>query len=55
MGDKKERISAKKVSESYGANLIKLFTVVIYELAKLSRVSVPGKPFQTSLVFPSKV
>jgi hypothetical protein len=33
-----------------GANPIKLFTVVIYGFSSQVRVSVPGKPFQPSLI-----
>ena len=34
-----------------GTNVIRLFTVVIYELLELARVVVPGGPLQPSLMF----
>jgi hypothetical protein len=33
-----------------GPNVIKLFTSVIYECLKYARLSVPGSPFQSSLM-----
>jgi hypothetical protein len=35
-------------------NVIKLFTVVIYEYSYKARVFVPGRPFQSSLIFAGK-
>ncbi len=37
-----------------GANPIKLFTAVIYDFSLQARVFVPGKPFQSSLMFAGK-
>ncbi len=38
-----------------GANVISLFTVVIYKWAYKTRVFVPDRPFQANLMFVSKV
>jgi hypothetical protein len=37
-----------------GANVIKLFTAVIYEFSLKARMYVPSKPFQLSLMFEGK-
>ncbi len=37
-----------------GANVIKLFTDVLYECSSLARVFVTYKPFQPSLMFAGK-
>ncbi len=37
-----------------GVNVIKLFTTVIYECSQQTRVVVPSKPFQLSLMFADK-
>jgi hypothetical protein len=38
-----------------GLSIIKLFLAVIYECSYKARVFVPGKPFQLSLMFVSKI
>jgi hypothetical protein len=44
-----------KSNSTTGANVMKLFTSLIYELLYKARVFVPGKPFQLSLLFVNKV
>ncbi len=43
-----------QISRQAGANVIKLFTHVLYGQTKQVRVFVPGKPFQPSPTFGSK-
>jgi hypothetical protein len=42
------------VTKTPGVNVIKLFTVVSYELSQSARAFVLGKPFQPSLIFAGK-
>ncbi len=46
---------SKSLCDGSGPNVIKLFTVVIYECSQKTRVLVSGRPFQHNLMFVGKV
>jgi hypothetical protein len=50
----RRRVATNDVRPATGANVIKLFTAVIHEFLLKARTLVPGKPFQSSLMFGGK-